>query len=147
MPCRFRVALVGLALASTIGCNHPSSPQFQVSFPASLNAEPITGRVFITLFTRNDVEPRIAAYQSARVRVGRIPFFAADVDQLKPGDWASVDTSAVGYPLWNIKDLPAGDYYAQAVFNVYTQYHRADGHVMWAHQDHGDGQRWAYSPG
>jgi hypothetical protein len=103
--------------------------------------------VFVTLFTRNDVEPRIAAYQSARVRVGRIPFFAADVDQLKPGEWAPVDTSAVGYPLWNIKDLPAGDYYAQAVFNVYTQYHRADGHVMWAHQDRGEGQRWAYAPG
>ena len=55
--------------------------------------------------------------------------------------------SAVGYPLWNIRDLPAGDYYVQAVFNVYTQYHRADGHAIWAHQDHWDGQRWAYSPG
>ena len=142
-----RVALAGLCLASVAGCSHPSSPRFEVSFPASLNGQPITGRVFITLFTRGDVEPRIAAYQSARVRVGRIPFFAADVDQLKPGDHATIDTSAVGYPLWNIRDLPAGDYYAQAVFNVYTQYHRADGHVMWAHQDHGDGQRWAYSPG
>ena len=79
--------------------------------------------------------------------MGRIPFFAADVDQLKPGDHATIDTTADGYPLSNIRDLPAGDYYAQAVFNVYTQYHRADGHVMWAHQDHGDGQRWAYSPG
>ena len=63
MLCRFRVALAGLALASIAGCSHSSSstPQFQVSFPASLNAEPITGRVFITLFARNDVEPRIAA--------------------------------------------------------------------------------------
>jgi Putative esterase len=144
---RIRVAVVGLALAGAAGCSHPSTPQFEVSFPASLSAQPITGRVFVTLFARNDVEPRIAAYQSARVRVGRIPFFAADVDQLKPGQSAAVDTSAVGYPLWNIRDLPAGDYYAQAVFNVYTQYHRADGHVMWAHQDHGEGQRWAYSPG
>jgi hypothetical protein len=144
---RVRIALAGLCLASAAGCSHPSSPRFEVSFPASLSAQPITGRVFITLFTRGDVEPRIAAYQSARVRVGRIPFFAADVDQLKPGDHATIDTTADGYPLSNIRDLPAGDYYAQAVFNVYTQYHRADGHVMWAHQDHGDGQRWAYSPG
>ncbi len=144
---RVLVTLAGLSLAGVAGCSHPSSPRFEVSFPASLNAQPITGRVFITLFTRGDVEPRIAAYQSARVRVGRIPFFAADVDQLKPGEHATIDTSAVGYPLWNLRDLPAGDYYAQAVFNVYTQYHRADGHVIWAHQDHGDGQRWAYSPG
>lgn len=144
---RIRVAVVGFALMSTAGCSHPSAPRFEVSFPTSLSAQPMTGRVFITLFTRNDVEPRIAAYQSARVRVGRIPFFAADIDQLQPGAWAPVDTSAVGYPLWNIRDLPAGDYYAQAVFNVYTQYHRADGHVMWAHQDRGEGQRWAYAPG
>jgi hypothetical protein len=144
---RVLVTFAGLSLASVAGCSHPSSPRFEVSFPASLSAQPITGRVFITLFARDDVEPRIAAYQSARVRVGRIPFFAADVDGLKPGDRATIDTSAAGYPLSTIRDLPAGDYYAQAVFNVYTQYHRADGHVMWAHQDHGDGQRWAYSPG
>lgn len=139
--------LAVIALAGCAGCAQRGSPRFEVSFPASLSAKPITGRVFVTLFTRNDVEPRIAAYQSARVRVGRIPFFAADVDQLAPDAKAVVDTSAVGYPLWNLRDLPAGDYYAQAVFNVYTQYHRADGHTIWAHQDQWEGQRWAYAPG
>ncbi|MDT9136442.1 hypothetical protein RSW15_25240, partial [Escherichia coli] len=43
--------------------------------------------------------------------------------------------------------MPAGDYYAQAVLNVYTQYKRSDGHTIWAHQDHWEGQRWAYAPG
>lgn len=134
-------------MTAVSGCNGRSTPRFEVSFPASLSAQPITGRVFVTLFTRGDVEPRIAAYQSARVRVGRIPFFAADVDGLAPGATAAVDTSAVGYPLWNLRELPAGDYWVQAVLNVYTPYHRADGHTVWAHQDHGEGQRWAYSPG
>jgi hypothetical protein len=121
--------------------------RFQVSFPSSLNKEPITGRVFVTLYMKDDVEPRVAAYQSARVRVGRIPFFAVDIDRLKAGEWATLDATAVGYPLWSMRELPAGDYYAQAVLNVYTQYHRADGHTIWAHQDHWEGQRWAYSPG
>jgi hypothetical protein len=139
----FAVGCLGLA-----GCKPASpAPTFEVTFPGSLRAQPLTGRVFITLFTRDDIEPRIAAYQSARFRTGRVPIYAADVDSLQPGKYAIVDTSAIGYPLWNIKDLPAGDYYVQAVFNVYTQYHRADGHTVWAHQDHWEGQRWAYGPG
>jgi hypothetical protein len=152
-----RVCAVLLALAAAASCSKgggndgaaaaEKETQFLVSFPESLSSTPITGRVFVTLYTKDDVEPRIAAYQSARVRVGRVPFFAADIDQLKPGQPATLDASSVGYPLWSMRDLPAGDYYAQAVLNVYTQYHRADGHTIWAHQDHWDGQRWAYSPG
>lgn len=144
-----RAGAILLLVSATLSCGAPAggSTQFQVSFPASLNGAPITGRVFVTLYARDDVEPRVAAYQSARTRVGRIPFFAVDIDQLKPGERATLDAGAVGYPLWSMRDLPAGDYYAQAVLNVYTEYHRADGHTIWAHQDHWEGQRWAYSPG
>ncbi|MEO5814542.1 MAG: alpha/beta hydrolase-fold protein [Gemmatimonadaceae bacterium] len=124
-----------------------SPGRFEVRFPASLEAKPVTGRVFVSLYPRNDAEPRIAAYQSARTRVGRIPFFAADVNQLAPGAWASIDQDAIGYPYWNIKEIPPGDYYVQAVFNVYTKYERTDGHTIWAHQDQWEGQRWAFAPG
>ncbi|MEO8338066.1 MAG: alpha/beta hydrolase-fold protein [bacterium] len=135
-----------LVLASLpLGAQSPG--RFEVRFPASLEAKPVTGRVFVALYPRDDAEPRIAAYQSARTRVGRIPFFAVDVNQLAPGAWASVDQDAIGYPYWNIKEIPPGDYYAQAVFNVYTKYERADGHTIWAHQDQWEGQRWAFAPG
>jgi hypothetical protein len=36
-----------------------------------------------------------------------------------------------------MKDVPPGDYYVQALVNVYTQFHRSDGHVIWAHMDNG----------
>jgi len=121
--------------------------RFAVRFPASLNAAPITGRLFVALYQRNDVEPRIAAYQSARTRIGRVPFFAIDVEQQAPGTWAMLNDNAVGYPYWSIRDIPPGDYYAQAVLNVYTRFARADGHTIWAHQDQWEGQRWAFSPG
>jgi hypothetical protein len=123
------------------------APRFEVRFPASLRATPVTGRLFVALFWRDDLEPRAAAYQSARTRVGRVPFFAVDVEQLAPGRWAVVDTGAVGYPYWSLRDLPPGEYRAQAVLNVYTRYPRADGHVVWAHQDQWEGQRWAHAPG
>jgi hypothetical protein len=121
--------------------------RFEVRFPAALAKAPLTGRVFVALYPRDDAEPRIAAYQSARTRVGRIPFFAADVEQLAPGAWATLDTGAIGYPYWSLREVPPGDYYVQAVLNVYTQYKRADGHTIWAHQDQWEGQRWAFAPG
>ena len=31
--------------------------------------------------------------------------------------------------------------------NVYTEFHRADGHVLWAHLDQGEGQQFNRSPG
>src|ERR1700719_5215159 len=84
-----RAGAITLLVAATLSCSGAGagagageSTQFQVSFPASLNGTPITGRVFVTLYTKDDVEPRVAAYQSARVRVGRVPFFAVDIDQL-----------------------------------------------------------------
>lgn len=142
------VVLAGIVAASgAAGAQKRAVSSFDVRFPSSLSAKPITGRIFVSLFTRGDAEPRLAAYQSARTRVGRIPYFAVDVDQLAPGQPAVVDASADGYPLASLSDLPAGEYYVQAVFNVYTQYKRADGHTIWAHQDQWEGQRWAYAPG
>jgi hypothetical protein len=35
----------------------------------------------------------------------------------------------------------------QAVLNVYTEFHRADGHVIWAHMDRWEGQEFSRSPG
>ncbi len=35
----------------------------------------------------------------------------------------------------------------QALLNVYTEFHRADGHVIWAHMDQWDGQHFNWAPG
>ena len=43
--------------------------------------------------------------------------------------------------------MPAGDYYVQALLNIYTEFHRADGHVIWAHMDQWEGQQFSRSPG
>ena len=33
------------------------------------------------------------------------------------------------------------------MLNVYTEFHRADGHVIWAHMDQWEGQQFVISPG
>ena len=117
--------------------------RFEISFPASLNGEPITGRVFVMISKNNRSEPRLQAgsYQAS------VPFYGVDVDALKPGASAVIDGSTLGYQVESLSQLPAGEYYVQALLNVYTQVHRKDGHKIWVHWDQWEGQQWNRSPG
>ncbi len=117
--------------------------KFEISFPASLNSEPITGRMFVMISKNNRVEPRLQAgsYQAS------VPFYGVDVDALKPGANAVIDSSTLGYQVESLSQLPAGEYYVQALLNVYTQVHRKDGHKIWVHWDQWEGQQWNRSPG
>jgi hypothetical protein len=91
----------------------------------------------------NRAEPRLQAGSYG----GSIPFYGLDVNALKPGENAIIDASTLGFPVESLSQLPAGEYYAQALLNVYTQVHRKDGHVIWVHMDQWEGQRWNRSPG
>ena len=125
----------------------PARLRIEVSYAAGVHDGPLTGRLFLGLSPSADPEPRIAAYNSARQRDGRVPFFAADVAEVGPGETMVIDAAAVGYPYAHLGELPPGDYRVQALVHVYTEYHRQDGHVIWAPQDQWEGQRWAFSPG
>jgi Putative esterase len=84
-----------------------------------------------------------------RLQIGRqgVPFFGRDVEQLAPGHDATITDADLGFPVAKLSDLPPGDYYVQGFVNVYTDFHRADGHVVWMHDDQWEGQRWNVSPG
>src|SRR5262249_44522948 len=47
----------------------------------------------------------------------------------------------------SLAQMPAGDYYAQAMLVPYTKFSRADGHVIWVHNDQWEGQQFNASPG
>ena len=119
----------------------PQKLRFEVSFPVSPTAKPITGRVFVMISRVNDREPRL--------QIGRtgVPFFGRDVEQLKPGQPATIDEADLGSPLESLAEIPAGEYFVQAMVNVYSEFRRADGHVVWMHDDQWEGQRWNRSPG
>jgi len=119
------------------------SLRFKVSFPASLHAEPITGRVFVAISNRETPEPRL----QVGLWAGTPPLFGTDVVELKPGETALIDGTTLGFPPVSLADIPAGDYYVQALINVYTQCHRADGHTLWVHLDQWEGQQFNRSPG
>jgi len=138
----FCLCTLGLML---IGCSPPESGpsgfRFAVSFPGEVHSEAITGRVYVILSRDYDREPR---FQTGFTGV---PIWGKNVSALNPGEEIFIDDRAVGYPLRNVTELPAGDYYVQAFVNVYSEFKRADGHTIWLHDDQWEGQRWNMSPG
>jgi len=125
------------ARAATFG------PQVEIEFSPSAHAQPITGRVYFFLTADGNREPRFQSGGTGQTA----PFFGVDVSQLRPGAPVRIDSSTPGFPVASLANLPAGDYYVQALLNVYTQFHRADGHTIWAHMDQWEGQDFASSPG
>jgi len=118
-----------------------SETTFEITVPASAHADAITGRVYVMIARAANREPRL--------QIGRTgePFFGRDIEQLQPGDIGTIDASDLGWPVTSLKDLPAGEYYIQGFVNVYSEFRRADGHVLWMHDDQWEGQRFNRSPG
>ena len=115
--------------------------RFEISFPASLHPQPITGRLFLVI-SRTD-QP-LADFQRSYLNAPE--YLGVDVHQLRPGQVAVVSAATLGYPFRSLKDVPPGDYAVQAIVSLYTEYHRADGHVIWA-LDQWDGQELSNNPG
>ena len=112
--------------------------RFELFFPESVHPGPITGRMFLIATRSEKSEPRLQLFD--------VPFFAADVKGLKAGESAVIDVATPGFPLRSLAELPPGDYYVQGLLNIYTEFHRSDGHIIWAHMDQWEGQDVARSP-
>jgi len=98
--------------------------RFEVTCPAATCSGPLTGRVVLVLARAAEPEPRLA------INMVGPPLFAIDVEQLAPGAVAAFPADALGYPA-NLDQLAPGEYWAQAVINVYTEARRSDGHTIW----------------
>ncbi len=117
------------------------SVAFEVSFPKSARVQPINGRMLVILGTDDKKEPRLGLSRSGP------PVFGVDVEDLLPEQPVVFDESVAGWPVKSLRDIPEGDYYVQAFINVYTTFHRADGHVVKLHMDQWEGQNPFRSPG
>jgi len=132
-----------LPIALLLSTGFLFAQKFEVFFPASAHSGPITGRVFVMFAVKESPAP----IEQAGSWTGQAPFFGVDVDQWQPGRAAIVGGGVLGYPANNLKDVPAGDYYVQALVNLYTKFPRSDGHTIWAHMDQWEGQHFTRSPG
>lgn len=121
------------------------APSFrvEVTFPAGLHPAAVNGRLYLMVSTDASEEPRFQVNE----RPDTQQFFAIQVHAWKPGQPAVLDASALGYPLDSLRNLPPGDYTVQALLNVYTTFHLADGRVLQLPMDEGEGQQWNRKPG
>jgi hypothetical protein len=151
-----RMAIVATVIAfafptSTISSTE-SALRFTVVLDQGLVDHPVTGRIFVLISRQAAGEPRLADtsawYNNTPDSPGSVPaMFAIDAKDLSAGGAVDVTTGDVGFPVANLRSIPAGDYAVQALVNVYTRFERADGHVVWAHKDQGEGQHALTSPG
>jgi hypothetical protein len=155
MPTKSRLPLVlgAMALALTTrvaaaqtsviipGPSGRALVRFEIRVPTSVRSEPLTGRVYVIISSDSTRDPRT---QVARVGT---PLFGHDVERLTPGAPAVVSGMDLGTPVFDMADIPPGDYWVEPFVNVYSEFKRADGHVLWMHDDQWEGQNWARSPG
>jgi Putative esterase len=135
-------ALPGQARGQTV----TTRLRFEVSFPASVRSEAADGRLYVVVSRKDDPEPRLQ-FGKGGPQYRSSPFFGVDVESVRPGRRMVVDDRADGYPPERLHDLPPGDYWVQALLNLYTTFHRADGHVVKLHMDQWEGQVFQKSPG
>jgi hypothetical protein len=146
---RIRVArllstiLIALFASTTAAAPQATAPRFAVSFPKERSAQSLDGRILLLLSTDGSAEPRTQVGISYKTQM----VFGLDVEQFEPGKAVTVDDAAFGYPIRYLRDVPAGEYFVQAVLNRYETFHRSDGHTVKLHMDQGEGQHWNSSPG
>ena len=134
-------AALGVVLAAC--AQAPAGPRFEIAFPSELSAEPLDGRLLLMISTDDGAEPRFQIADGPETQVA----FGVDVEGLAPGQAATVDRSALGWPVDSVMDLPAGTYTVQALLHRYETFTRADGHTVKLPMDRGEGQQWNRAPG
>jgi pimeloyl-ACP methyl ester carboxylesterase len=121
-----------------------SQPTFTISFGKDKSTTPLDGRLFVMLANNDKSEPRFQIVDGHETQ----QIFGVDIE-----NWRSIETKSItnsngfGYPIRNIADFPAGEYYVQALFHKYETFKRKDGHIVKLPMDRGEGQQWNLAPG
>lgn len=116
---------------------------FSVRLPDSLSKNSLDGRLLLLFSTNPSREPRFQIANDPSTQL----VFGIDVENWKPGTTQTISTTAFGYPIEKMMDVPAGEYNVQALLHIYETFHRKDGHVVKLPMDRGEGQHWNLAPG
>ena len=150
-------SLMRFAAGAAMVCAMASSPpagaagavnrgnSFTINFAAARSPGPLDGRVILLLsrdFTR---EPR--SHVAAEEPLASPYLFGLNVEGWVPGRAVVMDDAAFGWPSRRLSDVPAGDYWVQAVLNRYETFHLVGGRTLKLAPDKGEGQQWALKPG
>lgn len=126
-------ALTGAAFADT----------FSVQLSDQAVTEALDGRVILIITPDGETEPRFQVKQSYDAP----QIFGVNVDGLAPGESVEIAPGILGFPARDMKDIPAGDYYVQAVLHKYDTFNLSNGKTVKLPAARGAGQNWRLEPG
>src|SRR5688572_4497828 len=137
---------IGLLLVG-MNCSSPdskkSSPlKFSITFTPEMSDQAQDGRLLLLLSNNDKAEPRFQVSDGLKTQL----VFGVDVEGVKPGDAMIVDAIAFGFPIQNLADLPAGEYFVQALLNRYETFTLKTGQTVKLPPDKGEGQQWNRKP-
>ena len=133
-----RISLLLTALLPTGSCC--LAQRIEITVPGT---KPLNGHLILAIARNDKEEPRMQLSEDYLSAQG----FGVDVENLSPGKPIVVDAKTFGAPRRSLTDLETGDYFVQAVFNVYEPFHLASGKTVWLPPDKGEGQHWNLKPG
>jgi len=117
-----------------------AAPYFSVTFSGD---SALDGRLLLLISTDDSAEPRFQISDEQ----GTQQVFGLDVNDWKPSSEAGFTKEMFGYPVQSLSELPAGEYFVQALLQKYETFRRADGHVVQLPMDQGEGRQWNRAPG
>jgi hypothetical protein len=134
---KFSVIAALVMTSATATCH---GQRIEITVPAD---KPLNGHLILVIAKDGREEPRMQLSEDYLSAEG----FGVDVDGVPAGQPIVVDRKTLGYPRRSLADLDPGDYFIQAVFNVYEPFHLASGKTVWLPPDKGEGQHWNLKPG
>ena len=132
-----KIPVFAMLLAAATAC---TAQRIEVTVPST---KPVTGHLILVFAKTEKPEPRMQLRETFDSAQG----FGVDAENLVPGTPLIIDATTFGYPRRSLADIDPGDYYVQAVFNVYEPFHLASGKTLWLPPDKGEGQHWNAKPG
>jgi hypothetical protein len=96
------------------GQNSNSSMRFEVTVARGLLEKPQNGRLFVTVSLNRQSELRNLIGNTGR---DAAPVFARDLNNFSSDSKGVIDDRAAAFPIDSLGELPAGEYYLQALFD------------------------------
>ncbi len=116
---------------------------FRIQISPELKQPVLDGRLLLLISANNNKEPRFQISDATNTQM----VFGKDVESWQKGSTQLVSEDAFGYPVERISQVPAGDYYVQALVHKYETFNLKGGQIVKLPMDRGEGQHWNEAPG
>lgn len=116
---------------------------FRIQISPQIKESVLDGRLLLLISSNNSKEPRFQISDATNTQM----VFGKDIENWQTGTTQLMSEDAFGYPVERISNIPAGDYYVQALMHKYETFKLKTGHTVKLPMDRGEGQHWNEAPG